>query len=195
MVKKLIHATRESWLVEGIKQLGQDFFSENGYELPENLRVSCGFPKSTNCKAIGQCWDKTASKDETYEMFICPTQEEPVDVLAILLHELIHASVGIEAGHTGPFRKLAKEFGLAGKMTSTFAEEATELHLTLGKISKKLGHYPHAAMQKKRAAVKPTNWVRYMSEAVESFRVVANIKQVEEHGAPRDPWGDEMVPC
>lgn len=182
--------TREGWLNAGIAELKASFFDENGYELPK-MRVSCGFPRG-HAKAIGQCWDKVVSGDDTYEMFICPTQDEPVTVLAILLHEMIHASVGIEAGHKGPFRGLAKEFGLAGKMTATFAEVGSDLHTTLTSMAHKLGEYPHKRMVKKEKPKKPNIWQRFKSTNEETFKLVARMDKVEEFGAPRDPWGDEM---
>ncbi len=182
--------TREGWLNKAMKSLDKKFFAGNGYDLPA-LRASCGFPRGS-AVAIGQCFDKTASADDTYEIFICPTQASPLKVLDILLHEMIHASVGIEEKHRGMFRKVALEFGFAGKMTATYAEEGGELHAKLVAVAEKLGDYPHAAMKKKTKPAKPNKWVRYFSTTEEQFRVVVNIDQVEMHGVPRDPWGDEM---
>ncbi len=184
--------TREDWLTTAMDLLDKKFFADKGYELPQ-LRASCGFPWGS-AKAIGQCFDKANSADDTYEIFICPTQAEALKVLDILLHEMIHAAVGIEEGHKGMFRKVAKEFGLAGKMTATYAEEGSELHTQLVSFADKLGVYPHAAMKKKTKPAKPNKWVRYYSLTEEKFRVVVNIDQVELHGVPRDFMGDEMVP-
>jgi hypothetical protein len=63
-------------------------------------------------------------------------------VLATLVHELVHASVGTECGHKGPFRTLALALGLAGKMTATVA--GPELLALLGALALELGPYPHA---------------------------------------------------
>jgi len=194
MSNKQIHANRETWLEAAMAELDRVFFEGSGYDLPEKLRVSCGWPKSASGKAIGQCWDTTCSADETYEMFISPEIAEPLRVLDILLHEMIHACVGIEAGHKGPFRKMAKEFELEGKMTATFVTEGTDLWKTLSSIYTTLGTYPHAAMTKKMKLTKPNPWVRYKSVTEESYKVVANIERVQEFGAPVDPWGEQMVP-
>ena len=185
------HKTREAWLVGGMELMTKEFFKAKGYKLPKKMRASCGFPRG-HAKAIGQCWDKGSSADATYEMFICPTQAEPVKVLGILLHEMIHACVGLEVGHKGPFRKMALEFGLCGKMTATTVEEETELHRTLSKMAGSLGKYPHAPMRKQAKGSKPNKWVRYVSVHADKYRVVINCDRVEEHGVPRDPWGDEM---
>jgi hypothetical protein len=67
-----------------------------------------------------ECWSNLASADNTTEIFICPSQSEPVAVLAILLHELVHAAVGLECGHKGAFKRVALALGLEGKMTATY---------------------------------------------------------------------------
>ena len=139
--------TREAWLVRGIRKL-ESVFKRAGYEIPENLRVSVGFPKGVrggkNGKAIGQCWTQKVSADGTYEMFISPELDEPVRVLDVLTHEIVHAVVGIEAGHKKPFRDCAVSVGLEGKMTATVAGE--ELKAELTKVSEVLGDYPHAKL-------------------------------------------------
>lgn len=184
--------TREQWLTRAGIALERKFFKANGYDLPEKIRVSCGFPRGSS-KAIGQCWDTVVSADETYEIFICPTQAEPIRVLDILLHELIHASVGIKAGHKGPFRKLAKEFGLEGKMTATAVTAGSELHGRLAAISEKLGDYPHAAMTKKRKPTKLSPWVRFMSEVDPSYKVIVDVRRLDDAGVPNCPWNKPMV--
>lgn len=191
------HTTREAWLMAGIELLNKEFFDGHGYKLPKKLACSCGFPKAARGQAIGQCWPVETSADGTTNMFICPTQDNPIRVLDILLHELIHAQVGCAAGHKGPFKKLALEFGLEGKMTATYATEGTELWKKLSHISEQLGPYPHTKMTpmlKKRTRGSMGGWVRFKSTTEEDYRVLVSPKMLEEHGAPRDPWGEEMEP-
>lgn len=187
------HDTREGWLKAAVADLDTQFFAGNGYALPTSLAVSCGFVKGGD-KAIGVCFDEKASEDETIEMFICPTQAEPLRVLDILLHEMIHASVGHEAGHRGPFKKLALEFGLSGKMTATVVEPDSDLHRALSLTAERLGEYPHSAMKRAVKKTAHNKWVRYASPNYDDFKVVVNEDRVAEHGAPRDPDGEEMVP-
>lgn len=190
------HTTREGYLVEAMALLDKEFFAGRGYTLPAKLRVSCGFPKGASSKAIGQCWDPKVAVDGTTHMFISPALgEEIVSVLATLLHEMIHAQVGLEEKHKGAFRKLAKEFGLAGKMTATYAEQGSELHHKLSMISAQLGPYPHAPMRPlKKTKPAASGWVRLMSKNEEGYRLVISPKMIEEFGYPQDPWGDEMFP-
>lgn len=190
------HDTREGWLNAGMRLLDTGFFKPNKLTLPKKLQVSCGFTKSRKDQAIGQCWDPKVSADGTTHMFICPTQADPVRVLDILLHEMIHASVGIEAGHKKPFRDVVKTFGLKGKVTATYAEPGTECHTKLAEIAKALGRYPHAPMRKVEAEKKSkggSGWVRLMSINDEGYKVVISPKVLEASGFPVDPWGDEMV--
>jgi hypothetical protein len=190
-------ATREQWLNAATELLDKKFFDGNGYTLPAKKACSCGFPKSARGHAIGQCWAPETSTDGTINMFICPTQDDPIRVLDILLHELIHAQVGTAAGHKGPFKKMAKEFGLEGKATATFAAEGSELWKQLSHISEQLGPYPHKKMVpglKKKTRGSMGGWVRFKSITEEEYRVLVSPKMLDEHGSPRDPWGEEMVP-
>ena len=139
------HATRETYLASATKHLAPLFVAQ-GYPLP-SVRASVGIPaggKGKKLKAIGQCWSHLASADDTTEIFICPSQSEPVAVLAILLHELIHAAVGLKCGHKGAFKRVAVALGLEGKMTATFP--GVQLASDLAELSHTLGEYPHAAL-------------------------------------------------
>lgn len=188
------HATREGWLTAAAKQLDKEFFKGRGHKLPEKLRVSCGFAKYSSGKAIGQCWDCKVSTDGTYEIFICPTQDEGMRVLDILLHELIHAEVGIDEGHKGQFRVRAKEFGLQGKMTATYVEGGSELHMQLLDIYDGLGPYPHKALTPTPKKKTQQERLVYVSPENDAFRVTAKTPIVEEFGVPKDPWGNDMEP-
>jgi hypothetical protein len=190
------HDTREGWLREAVAHLDKKFFQEHGYELPEKVAVSCGFPKGGGSKAIGQCWHPEVAADGTHHLFICPTQDDPVRVLDILLHELIHACVGTEHGHKKPFKDMAREFGLKGKPTATYVPEGTETYFKLCRIKEALGPYPHKKMQPppKPKGKGGSGWIRMVSPETDLYKVVVSPRMLEEYGAPRDPWGNEMVP-
>ncbi len=187
-------ANREVWLQKGIVLLAKKFFTENGYELPEKLGVSCGFPRGGK-KAIGQCFYPDSSSDGTTQMFVCPTQANRITVLGILLHEMIHACTGPGVGHKGLFKKLALEFGFAGKMTATIVEGGSDLDKALELIAEKLGDYPHAAMRTRPSKVPPPrDWIRLVSDTDPKYNVILSLAMFEEFGAPVDPWGDLMQP-
>ncbi len=113
--------------------------------LPDKLHVLTSWPYATK-KAIGQCYAKTWTKDESVYIAISPKLgNDLVEVLAVLLHELIHAQVGVEKAHGKPFRRLATKMGLVGPMRTT--EPGPELTMTLQGMVQSLGEYPHVVMQ------------------------------------------------
>lgn len=184
---------REEWLHEGIRLLRPRFIDLKA-PIPDKVYASCGFPKGARGgHAIGQCWAPSMTADGTTQMFICPTQVEPVRVLDILTHECIHAGCGVECGHKKEFRRVAKELGLAGKMTATYAEEGTECHAWLTDISEKLGPYPHSAMTLIKKAKAPSKWVRLMSKEIPGYTLVISKISLAEHGYPTDPAGTKMI--
>ncbi len=54
-----------------------------------------------------------------FEKLVKYCQLESTPNRHVLLHEMIHAAVGIDAGHKGPFKRAAIAVGLAGPMTAT----------------------------------------------------------------------------
>jgi hypothetical protein len=78
--------------------------------LPPQLRIAIGFTSSgRRSKNIGECWDNQCSEDRHFEIFIRPNLRAskdlmPMQVAAILGHELVHAAVGVAARHGKEFR-------------------------------------------------------------------------------------------
>jgi hypothetical protein len=148
--------TREEWL-EGAVKLMTPHFLTQGFKIP-NVHVSVGWPSSrgTSAKqpAIGECWDKSAASDKIAHVFISPRLDEvcdPQGVLSVLVHEIVHATVGNKAGHGKAFRDCALKVGLEGKMTHTEAGEV--LVKTLKAWSAELGKFPHGKLN---PSLKPT---------------------------------------
>ena len=69
---------------------------------------------------------------------------DPGEVLAVLVHEQIHAAVGCKVGHKGAFVKAARAAGLVKPWTAT--TPSPELARDLDVILQKTGPYPHAAL-------------------------------------------------
>lgn len=192
------YQTREQWLAAAVKLLDKEFFAAHPeLKLPPYM-VAVGWPKggSKGSHTIGQCFHPEGSADATTShLFICPTQDDPVRILDILLHERLHSALGHGVGHKGPFKKWATEFGLEGKMTATTASPA--LVLKLKAINEKLGAYPHVALRMSSGKAKRPGgggWIRYASTTEDGFKVLVSPKMVEEFGAPKDPWGEQMEP-
>src|SRR5215472_4571921 len=121
-----LHQTREAWL-NYVAQRMAPLFERLEAPLPAQLRIAIGFTSSgRRSRHIGECWDSQCSADRHFEIFIRPDLSEskellPMHVAAILGHELVHAVVGVAAGHGKEFRRIARGIGLVGHMTTTMA--------------------------------------------------------------------------
>jgi hypothetical protein len=140
-------STREEWL-NALTESFRPAFDNIDNPLPENIRVSCGFPSrsalSRSRKRIGEAWAPSCSSDKYHETFISPVLEDPVEVGAVLVHELVHHAVGVDKKHGKEFRKCALAIGLTGKMTATVPTDALKERIKehIGDI----GNYPHGGL-------------------------------------------------
>jgi len=142
--------TREAYLTEAADLILDDILmpiveaSDWDYERPK-YRISVGFPKhSRSGKAVAVCFPRASSSDDLNEIFVTPERDDPMQVLADLLHELIHSIDDLESGHRNFFAHVARKAGLEGKLTSTYAGEG--LLKTLSEYALLLGDYPHHKM-------------------------------------------------
>ena len=188
------YKTREQWLIAGA-ELMSSWFSEVDAPEPKKLQFAVGFPKYCKPNAIGQCWDKIASEDkEHHNIFVSPVLADPVEVLGVVLHEQVHASVGVEHGHKKPFKDVVKKLGLAGKATATFVELDSPLHKRMLELVEKIGPYPHVKMALRRGKKRPPGggWIKFVSTNNDKYILRLSPVAFKEAGAPMDPWGDEM---
>lgn len=182
---------RETWLNKA-KNIVSPWFDEAGFPLPEHVRVSCGFPSNgKRSKAIGECWDKSVSGDDTFEIFINPNQDESMRVVDILIHELIHAAVGLEAGHKGPFKRLAHMLGLEGKMTATVAGDILKERIEK-EIITAIGRYPHAILSAASNAPKKQSTRLIKAECNTCGYVIRTTRKWAELGLPTCRCGGEF---
>jgi hypothetical protein len=140
-------ATREQWLLSAVDHLRPAFLAQ-GVSVPAAVHVSIGFPSTgalaRRSRRIGECWPAEASCDGLHHLFLSPLLAEPLPILATLVHELVHAAVGLRARHGPPFRRLALALGLRGRMTETTA--GPELATQLADLAARLGAFPHAGL-------------------------------------------------
>jgi hypothetical protein len=119
--------TRENWM-NGFIELARPHFEAAGNPLPLNIRVSISLP-STGINTRGknqiraQCFSPEASADGHYEILVNPmTETDAASIAVVLSHELCHAALGNEVGHTKPFQILAKALGMKGPFTEANAD-------------------------------------------------------------------------
>lgn len=70
--------------------------------------------------------------------------DNKMEVAGTLAHEMIHAILGAKVGHKTPFKRIANEIGLTGKMTATVAGD--HFIETVSPLLDKLPEYPHAEL-------------------------------------------------
>jgi hypothetical protein len=144
------HRTREAWL-SYVAQRMAPMFKRLGAPLPAQLRIAIGFTSSgRRSRHTGECWDNQCSEDRHFEIFIRPDLSEskdlmPMQVAAILSHELAHAAVGVAAGHRREFRRVARGIGLVGQMSAT--TPGPEFEQALRPILAAAGPLPHGRLQ------------------------------------------------
>lgn len=138
------HDTREGWLIAATNEM-RPWFAEAGYTLPETIRFAVAFPSvGARGKAIGECWQPAASADGFHTVIVRADQATAIEVLGVLVHENVHASLPTGTGHGKVFRKAATKLGLAGKMTTTVP--SPELIERLHALAERIGPLPHAKL-------------------------------------------------
>lgn len=198
-----IYKTREEWLEHAV-ELFTPLFKGAGYKVPR-VRVACGWPSSRGTsktkRTIGQCWANEASADGINQIFISPYLDDVAGeqgVLATLVHEVVHAVVGIKEAHNKVFKKCATAVGLVGKMTCTTAGEAlVKQQVALHTL---LGDYPHAKLDLTKSPVKKQTTrmhkcvCRHDADHEEcGYTVRLSQKWLDEVGAPHCPEHGEMA--
>jgi hypothetical protein len=176
---------RESY-INALATEMRPLFHSKGATYPERVRYTCGWPSrgaGARRKALGQCFDASASKDNHHEIIIGMSLDDPMEVAHVLAHELVHACVGLEAGHKGAFRKLALAIGLEGKMTATTAGDAFTQHAQ--PIIDELGAYPHAELDYSSVKKQGTRMIK--AECAECGYAVRLTQKWLDVGAPICP--------
>lgn len=133
--------TSEAWLIAAMEQF-RPWFRDAGFPLPKKIHLSVGFAygaKAESKNIAGQCWHSDMATDSVNHIFISPAIEDPVEALAVLIHEGIHAALNLADGHKGKFAVAAEKLGLVTPLTSSVPDEA--LGRTLRALSKELGSW------------------------------------------------------
>ena len=187
------HDNRESWLnrvASGMAPL----FEALDAPLPSRVRVAIGFTsRGAKGRAIGECWDNRCSGDGHFEIFIRPdlahaADAMPAQIAAILAHELVHAAVGIAAGHGKAFKRIAAGLGLVGRMTATTPGDT--FLAAVAPILVAAGPLPHARLDTGSETTRPkkqaTRLLKCECEAC-GYTVRTARKWLETAGAPLCP--------
>jgi hypothetical protein len=213
------HTAREAWLQAGIALLEPWFRDVGSIDIPENIRVTVGFgpqgSRQESDRIMGGTLHTRCSADASVEIFISPESADALDMLATLVHELVHAILLIRKealwwGHTGAFAELAGRLGLEGPMRSSSPGPGLQAELERTAIA--LGPYPGAVVtvsgtgpapepaERASTGPKPQTGSRYLlakceqeeGEPCYGYQIRITAKWWAE-GAPFCPRGHEMT--
>lgn len=176
-----MHSTREAWLLGAIAEL-KPLFKNGGLKVPDKLKVSCGFTgQGKRGRAIGECWPGKVA-----QVFVSPILADENQVLAVLVHELIHACLPPGEKHGKLFKQGMVTVGLEGKAKSTTA--GAELLERFKPLVKKIGPYPHTALNVGAPPEKKQN-TRLLKVECPTCGYIARVtrKVIDEHGTPICP--------
>ena len=112
----------------------------------------------------------------------------PSQIAAILAHELVHAAVGIPAGHGKAFKRVALGLGLVGPMRATTPGEA--FLAAIAPILEAAGPLPHARLDTAGESTAPKKQKTRMLKcecATCGYTVRTARKWLELAGAPLCP--------
>ena len=180
---------RESWLQAAVEHLTPVFKDRTGLGLPP-VHVSTGWPSkggtSAKRRRVGECWP---TQEHGAQVFISPLLEDSFEVLAVLVHELVHA-LHPEAGHRGYFVASARSLGLVKPWTASTAGE--DLEPVLARLILKLGEYPHHGITPGSPKAKPQTARMRKLLAPECGCLVRTTAKYIELGTFKCPHDNEM---
>ncbi len=199
---------REEWLGKAVDLL-RPYFRERDYEIPELVKVSCGFAQSK--KASGQCFLGAEVVDGVTQIYITPMESDSLKVLDILSHELVHAALPEDVkAHGKEFKKACKVLGLEGPAKQAYAGDELKKHLASLVDEERyfkysfeddlyvLPEYPHSKLVFKQAEEKQTTRMHKLvclanDDHPENDIVVRASKKVTALGIPMCFCGKEFV--
>jgi hypothetical protein len=167
-------------------------FKRAGAELPERFRVTLSLTRKS--KVVGLCYPSDASGDQTFEILVRIDQDDPAMVAAILAHELTHAAVGLEHGHKGEFKRVARALGFKGKLTQ--CDPGEDFLEEVAPILAKAGPFPHAALNYDHSSGPKKQGTRLIKVQCDSceFVVRQTRKWLDEVGPAHCPHHGAMKP-
>src|SRR5580693_7694031 len=146
------HETSESWLRAATNDLWT-YYADRGLTLPEKIRFSIAFTSygkpvrdatAETARWPAECWPAAATDDGLCEIIIRADFADPLEILGILAHELVHAALP-DAKHGKEFRDAALRIGLEGAMRR--AMPGPVLRERLNKLVEALGPLPRARVK------------------------------------------------
>lgn len=131
---------RETWLTHAAILL-RPWFAARGYEIPLRLRLGVG-ALGVSRRTLGVLYPER-DQEGFLHITISPFIDDPVTVVLVLVHELIHAILPSDEVHGARFRTAAARLGL--QPPYTLVRAGPELTREVTRLVGRLGRYPHRA--------------------------------------------------
>lgn len=180
-----VYNLREEWLTAAVQECSQRFL-DAGHEVPESVKVSCGFPMGSrgSKKILGQTVPPSASTGGYHEVFINPILDEPLTVLGVTMRQLCQVVAGPDAGFGPAFKRVARDVGMDGRAAEATPGDALRQWLRES-VLPVLGDYPHAAIDLDKREKQSTRMVK-LTCPVSRYTVRTTAKHVKT-GTPLSP--------
>jgi hypothetical protein len=147
--REVLFKYAEEWLDHAVTGL-RDHFAKFGHVVPP-VHLSCGYspdgfnPKRKRGNYDGMCMYKKFSKDKVNVIYIAPHITEPMDIMYVLAHELIHAVDDAFSGHGATFKSIARDIGLSEGGNVNWIDYSNTQKV-FASISEPLGKYPRSGI-------------------------------------------------
>jgi hypothetical protein len=187
----IIDGTREGWMMEAVRRIAA-WMPANVADptiVYPRIRISTGWPKGRGMgKARGQCWGPSMVADAVPAIFVSPAEDEPVTILGIIAHEMVHAAG--HYSHRGSFVRVAGQLGFTAPFTdSSYRDPVLEARLV--GLAEQLGPIDHGRVNAtSRAKVQGTRMLK-LSCPEDGYTVRTTQKWLDV-GLPTCPDGHEM---
>lgn len=143
------HRYAEAWLDNAV-ELYRPIFAAGGHEIPPVLMsvgfADDGYKPSRKRNALAICYSRQFSPDGINQIIVTPLRTEPLDLLWLLGHELIHAVDDCVHGHGPVFDEIAQMVGYWPNKKATINDLKKFDEMT-ALMAKKLGRYPRSPFQ------------------------------------------------
>ena len=132
--------TSEEWLTAAGDTLRPAIAQALGIQIPVP-RYTVGFPaQGRKSNTLGETYPMSASRDGVNEIIIRITLTDPVEILGVLAHELIHVAMDCRYGHGKRFTAHFNRFGFIGSPVGHTM--SPDLRIKMAGLASALGEYP-----------------------------------------------------
>lgn len=183
---------RQKW-IEQVTVMFKQHFKDNYWLVPENVRMSIGFPvgQRDGKRILGICHTLEFSQDNHWEIFISPEYTDTKEILETIAHELVHATVAVP-GHRGKFKACALAIGFEAPMT--FTPAGPKMLECIERVTATIGQFPAGILNLSKRKKQATNMKK--CECMDcGYIAYATRKWINGAGAPVCPVDAIQMIC